>query len=60
MLLLREGLWSITNGISLRPTTPIHQSTWDSKDQQARVTIILSTKNIQRVHAKSFKTTKEV
>jgi hypothetical protein len=60
MLNLREGLWSVTNGTSLRPTTPIHQSTWDSKDQKPRAIIILSTKNIQKAHVKSLKTAREV
>jgi hypothetical protein len=53
MLLLREDLWCVTSGISLRSTTPIHQSTWDSKDQKTRATILLSMKYIQRVHVKN-------
>ncbi len=52
MLLLMEDLWCITSGTTLRSTTPTHQSTWDSKDQKTRDTILLSTKDIQRVHVK--------
>jgi hypothetical protein len=52
MLLLREDLWCVTCKTSLRSTTPTHQSTWDSKDQKTRATILLSMKDIQRVHVK--------
>jgi hypothetical protein len=34
---LKEYLWSDINGTSLRPTTPTHQSTMDSKDKNARL-----------------------
>jgi hypothetical protein len=55
MLLLREDLRCVISGTSLRSTTPTHQSTWDSKDQKTRVTILLSMKYIQRVHVKILK-----
>jgi hypothetical protein len=29
---INQKFWNVTNGTSLRPTTPTHQSTWDSKD----------------------------
>ncbi len=52
---LREYLWSDINGTSLRPTTPTHQSTWDSKDKNSRLILQWNMKEIKRVHVKSSK-----
>jgi len=60
MLLLREDLWTVIIKTSLKSITPTHQSTWDSKDQRTRANILLSMKDIQRVHVKIYKKTKEV
>jgi hypothetical protein len=40
-----------TSHSSLRPTTLTCPSTWDSKDQRARATFLVSIKDIQRLHA---------
>jgi len=57
MLLLREDLCCVTSITSLRLTAPTHQSTWDSKDQKTSAIILLSMKDIQRVHVKILKRT---
>jgi hypothetical protein len=47
MFLLKEDLWSVTSKTSLGSTTPIHQSTWDSKDQIARLFICLGERFVE-------------